>query len=131
MSGIDHRRLLNLVMILGCAIPAVAQSLGPRCVVSVMNRTVTVKPDGSWVLPNLPANFGRIRARVTCVENGITRFGSSDWFQIPANGVVRTPPVSLEDVGDAVTNRGLCEQGSTPLACSDQRVDHVHVQVNP
>lgn len=43
---------------LGIARPALAQ-LNENCMVSVLNRTVRANPDGSWVLSNVPANFGR------------------------------------------------------------------------
>src|SRR5207244_990956 len=55
---------------------AAQQSLGiqlnENCTISVLNRNVRVRPDGSWVLPNVPANFGQVRARVTCIVNGPT-----------------------------------------------------------
>ena len=50
------------------------------CTVSIFNRTVQVNPDGSWELPNVPAGTGQVKARATCVENGITRSGESAFF---------------------------------------------------
>ena len=44
--------------------PASAQ-LNENCVVSVLNRNVQARADGTWVLPNIPANFGSVRARAT------------------------------------------------------------------
>src|SRR5438132_6854346 len=73
---------------------AVAQ-LNQSCTVSVLNRTVQVNADGSWVLPNIPANFGQVRARATCVQNGVTQSGQSDFFLLPANGSVTLPPIKL------------------------------------
>src|SRR5437764_13908557 len=73
---------------------ALAQ-LNENCTVSVLNRTVRVNPDGSWVLPNVPANFGQVKVRATCVENGVTRSGESDFFTIPANGAVNLPQIVL------------------------------------
>jgi hypothetical protein len=52
--------------ILTLAMPLTAQ-IDETCTVSILNRTIQVKPDGTWVLPNIPANQGRIRARATCV----------------------------------------------------------------
>jgi len=72
-----------------------AQVLNQSCIVAVLNRTVQVNADGSWVLPNVPANFGPIRARATCVQNGVTTFGQSALFTIPANGVVNLPHIQL------------------------------------
>jgi len=72
-----------------------AAGLNEHCVVSVLNRNVQAKADGTWVLPNLPANFGKVRARATCVQDGITSYGQSDEFTIPPNGSVTLPPIAL------------------------------------
>jgi len=40
-------------------VPGTAQ-LNQNCVVSVLNRNVQVNADGTWVLPNIPANFGSV-----------------------------------------------------------------------
>ena len=72
--------------------------LTENCTVSVLNRNIQVKADGTWVLPNIPANQGRIRARATCTLNGITRFGQSGLFTITQNGSVDVPPITLGTV---------------------------------
>src|SRR5579884_1129119 len=69
--------------------------LNQNCTVSVLNRTVQVNPDGSWVLPNIPANFGQVKARATCVQNGVTTFGESAFFTVPANNAVNLPAITL------------------------------------
>jgi hypothetical protein len=74
--------------------PAHAQ-LNENCVVSVLNRNVQAKADGTWVLPNIPANFGNVRARATCVQAGVTSYGESANFTIPANGSINLPPIVL------------------------------------
>src|SRR5438270_8978541 len=73
---------------------ALAQ-LNQNCVVSVLNRTVQVNADGSWVLPNIPANFGQVKARATCVQNGLTTFGESDFFSVSPNTAVNLPTITL------------------------------------
>src|SRR5712671_1724690 len=73
-------------LILCAAEFTLAQKLNENCTVSVLNRSVRVNPDGSWVLPNIPANFGQVKARATCVQNGVTTSGESDFFTVPANG---------------------------------------------
>jgi hypothetical protein len=73
---------------------ALAQ-LNQNCTVSVLNRTVPVNADGSWVLPNIPANFGQVKARATCTQNGVTTFGESDFFTVSANGAVNLPAITL------------------------------------
>lgn len=82
-----------------------AQQLDEHCTVNILNRTVQVRQDGTWVLPNIPAGFGNMRARATCVENGVTTSGQSGFFNIvpsrmnavvPFNvGVVDPIPESL------------------------------------
>jgi len=61
--------------------------LNQNCTVSILNRTTQAQVDGSWSISNVPAGFGTVRARATCVNNGITQFGQSDLFQIAANQV--------------------------------------------
>jgi hypothetical protein len=87
--------MVAVVVMLLCAAQAGWAQLSENCTVSVLNRTVRVNPDGSWVLPNIPANFGQVKARATCVENGVTRSGESEFFTIPANGVINLPVIVL------------------------------------
>jgi len=42
---------------------------------------------GGWRIANVPANFDRLRARATCIENGVTRSGQSDYFTLTQNRV--------------------------------------------
>ena len=85
---------LILVAMPGAPDDAAAQ-LNQNCTVSVLNRTVRVNADGTWVLPNVPANTGRVKARATCVQNGVTRFGESEFFTVPRNGIVNLPRIVL------------------------------------
>jgi hypothetical protein len=89
-----RRILVTILLSLGFVVPVHAQ-LNQNCVVSVLNRTVQVKPDGTWVLPNIPANFGRVRARATCVENGQMRSGESAYFTLSSNQSVNIPRIIL------------------------------------
>ena len=61
----------------------------------MLNRNVQVKPDGTWVLPNIPANFGPVRARVTCIIDGQTISGESEPFTVPPSGSVNVPRIIL------------------------------------
>ncbi len=82
--------------VLACALCSAALGqLNQNCTVSVLNRSVPVNPDGSWVLPNIPANFGQVKARATCVQNGQTIFGESAYFTVPANGAANLPAITL------------------------------------
>lgn len=74
-----------------------AQSpLDESCVVSVLNRSAQVQPGRVWVLPNVPANIGRVRVRATCSAGGITRSGQSDLVSIPASGVIDIPIIRFD-----------------------------------
>jgi hypothetical protein len=89
-------RLGVLSMLALCtARTASAQFNSDNCTVSVLNRSVLVNTDGSWVLPNIPANFGLVRARVTCIVDGQTISGESDPFLVPANGVINLPHITF------------------------------------
>lgn len=66
------RWLFMLLLALSLATVAHAQ-LNENCTVSILNRTAQARPDGTWIATNVPANFGQVRARATCVENGIGR----------------------------------------------------------
>ena len=96
-KGRVRRPALSALLLLSTvAIQTVtAAQLNEHCIVSVLNRNVQVNPDGSWVLPNVPANFGPVRARATCVENGITRSGQSALFTLLASGVLNLPDIIL------------------------------------
>lgn len=74
-----------------------AAQLDDTCMVSALNRTAPVRADGSWVLPNVPANQGPVRVRATCVANGVTRSGESDFIAIPANGTIDVTEIRFGD----------------------------------
>src|SRR5712691_8187704 len=82
---------------LAVAGPAGGAALNENCIVSVLNRSAKVQADGSWVLPNVPSNIGRVRVRATCVENGITRSGQSEYFTITRNGAIKVPDILFDD----------------------------------
>jgi len=84
--------------------PVALAQLDQNCTVSVLNRNVPVNSDGSWVLPNVPANFGQVRARATCVRNGVTTSGESALFTLPANGIVNLPDIVLGPVTQIPTS---------------------------
>jgi hypothetical protein len=76
-------------------LPPAPSRLDATCVVAVLNRTTQVNHDGTWILPTVPANFGPVRARATCVRSGITLFGQSDLFSIGTNQSVNLPDITL------------------------------------
>ncbi len=106
--GAVHRSrwkgLIALVAVASFSAPPAAAQLDDSCVVSALNRTAPVEPDGTWVLPNVPANVGPVRVRATCVEEGLTRAGQSGFFTVPVAGVVRVPEI-LFDAPEPVPER--------------------------
>lgn len=87
--------VIAMSVLIWLAFPLHAQQLNDSCVVSVLNRTVQVNADGSWVLPNVPADFGLVRARATCIQNGVTTFGQSDLFSLGANQTLNLPHIQF------------------------------------
>lgn len=67
--------------------------LDENCIINVLNRTVSVQDDGTWLLANVPSNMGQIRARATCTRDGNTERGASDYFSIVNNQFSVTPPI--------------------------------------
>ena len=112
------RRAVARVVGVGLAslgfVPAHAATLKEGCVVSILNRSAQVRADGSWVLPNVPANIGQVRARATCVDGGRTTSGQSPYFVIPANGIVDVPEIVFGQPSP-VPARLTVETPSSPL----------------
>ena len=71
--------------------------LDEHCTVSTLNRTAPVDQNGVWVLPNVPANVGRVRIRATCVEDGTLRSGQSDFITVPADGIIEVAEIVFDD----------------------------------
>lgn len=101
-------KVITFVAFILCATNvALAQKLNENCTVSILNRTVRVNPDGSWVLPNIPANFGQVKARATCVQNGVTTSGESGFFTVTPNGAVNLPAIVLGNVTQVPVSLGI------------------------
>ena len=79
--------------------------LDENCVVSVLNRTVSAGINGEFSLPNVPSAMGLIRARATCVREGKTLSGQTDYFAVVQNETVDVGAFILEGRGDPTTIR--------------------------
>ncbi|WP_262964899.1 Ig-like domain-containing protein, partial [Methylobacter psychrophilus] len=93
--------LYRVILILGITLNGPAQSttiLDENCVVNILNRTVQVNKDGSWTMPNVPSQMGRVRARATCIKLGETFSGESDYFTIVQNGVAQVPEIIFQNI---------------------------------
>src|SRR5262249_48819263 len=119
------------LLLAGLAHSAWSQQLDESCTVSVLNRSVRVNPDGSWVLPNIPANFGKVRARVTCVIDGRTVTGESEPFEVVAGQGLNVPRITLGETRPIPTELTITARaqtlttvgGSMPLAVSGHYSD--------
>lgn len=102
MMNMKHRVGVSLrtgIFILAAYAGAPVQAaLDDSCVVNILNRTISVGADGGWSLPNVPSNMGRIRARATCVRNGLTETGQSDYVTLIANQVNEIPEIHFEQI---------------------------------
>ncbi len=93
--------LYRVILILGIILNGHVQSatiLDENCVVNILNRTVQVNKDGSWTMPNVPSQMGRVRARATCIKLGETFSGESDYFNIIQNGVAQVPEITFQNI---------------------------------
>ena len=75
------------------AVSEASAQLNETCTVSILNRSTQVRPNGTWIVTNIPVGQGRVRARAVCTFNGVTRFGQSDLFIVPPNGSVTLTPI--------------------------------------
>src|SRR5436190_1690905 len=92
------RALATAAAVLLLAMPMAAQTatrLDQNCTVSILNRNAVVAPDGTWLVPNIPAGFGQVRARATCVTPTGTKSGESPLFDVPVNGGIDVPAIVL------------------------------------
>ena len=88
-------KAIAVVFLTQSAFSAEAQ-LNQTCTVSALNRTAPVDAEGVWVLPNVPATIGEVRVRATCVDDGVTRSGQSDFFTVPADGVIEVADIVFD-----------------------------------
>ncbi len=115
----------------GLVVSGESPLLNDRCLVSALNRSARVRPNGVWVLPNVPANTGRIRVRASCVEaDGLTRSGQSDFFVVPVNGVVEVPEIAFQNPAPIPASLTLSGPATT-LTTAGQTVQLVARAVYP
>lgn len=91
-----------VAFLLTLTIDATAQTtIDDNCIVNVLNRTVSVNPDGGWSLPNIPSTQGNVRARITCVDDdGNTTSGQTDYFRVVDNGITRVGDFIFEEASN-------------------------------
>jgi hypothetical protein len=136
-ANIRRSRIAVLaVLLILAAIPAFAQEdppealeLNENCTVSILNRNALVSPASGWTIPNVPANFGRVRARASCIIDGVTRFGESVLFDVIADGDVNVPPITLgatTPIPEIMTLTATVQTLSAPGATAQLTVNGVY-----
>lgn len=96
MRRIEFIQLISAALITSAtATNARAQALDEDCTVAILNRTTRARADGSWQLDNVPANFGQVRARATCLRDGQTLRGESELIVLQPNLTNGLEPVVL------------------------------------
>ncbi|MBF0286971.1 MAG: hypothetical protein HQM14_04065 [SAR324 cluster bacterium] len=89
--------------------------LDENCTINILNRTIQVQNDGGWALPNIPANMGRIRARATCIRDGKTITGQSDYFTVGPNGITEVGEILFEKTDPIPSSLTFIPPESTTL----------------
>ena len=91
----------GLLMLVQSVVTAEVLTLDETCIVSILNRSVQVQADGSWDLDNVPSFMGQVRARATCVRNGATEFGQTEFFTVVTNGNIQVGKFEIVE-GEAI-----------------------------
>ena len=94
---------------------ASAMVLDHRCSVNIMNRTVQVQADGTWEMNNVPSFMGRVRARATCVNSGVTTSGQSEFFSLTDNGTTIVEDIFFDDPSPIPVSLGFSTTGDLSL----------------
>ncbi|MCF6212304.1 MAG: Ig-like domain-containing protein, partial [Gammaproteobacteria bacterium] len=95
---------------------AAQAQLDENCVINILNRTVQVSPDGTWSMPNVPSTMGQVRARATCVKDGVTTAGQSDYFEMITNQRTVVSDIIFEDLAPIPSELNIAPSASLVLS---------------
>src|ERR1700674_1333357 len=91
--------LSSLALVIAVALTGpLAAQLDSTCMVSALNRTAPVDDSGVWLLPNVPADLGKVRIRATCVapDRTVRSGASASLYALPVNGAVSVRDISFQ-----------------------------------
>lgn len=100
----------------------VEQDLNENCTVSILNRTAQVRPDGTWLLLNVPSRFGEVRARATCVENGLTMSSEAGFFAVTTDRMSAIVPLAVSGAVEPIPESMLLSAPTTTLSATGATV---------
>ncbi|MCA9537557.1 MAG: Ig-like domain-containing protein, partial [Myxococcales bacterium] len=81
-------------LVLGAS-PAFAEKLDQRCTATMLNRTAPVNSFGGFAIPNVPAERGIYRVRVSCERNGRLVRGQSQILDLVPNAETPVGPIEF------------------------------------
>ncbi|MCK4494181.1 MAG: hypothetical protein KAU26_09005, partial [Methylococcales bacterium] len=88
--------MTSIFLMLCITLVNASTTLDENCVINILNRTIQVNKNGGWSMPNIPSQMGKIRARATCVQDGKTISGQSNYFTVIRNGITRVGDITFE-----------------------------------
>lgn len=103
-----------------CADSLQAQAMD-LCTVTANGMTATVRPDGSFEIPNVPAGTNLIRVEAVCDLYGVKLYSVSDFFEVVEDQVIQVglqdftllPPPSVVSIGAMASAPTLTTKGQT------------------
>ncbi len=122
MRRLNLRQGMMAIILAGLFLSAFqvkAVVLDENCVISVLNRAIQVNPDGGWSLPNVPSNMGQIRARATCVNDGKTVSGQSDYFSVLRDDIVDVSAIVFEGLDPIPSSLSIASAGAITMNVID------------
>ena len=112
--------MLVLVLLLCGGVPQSSSAeplvLDQDCMVNILNRSVQGFPGGGFTMPNVPSTMGQIRARATCVRNGVTISGQTDYFSVINNATVNVGDFLTGAVNPIPSSLAFTHTGNDPDA---------------
>jgi len=66
-------------------------------------------------MPNVPSNMGQVRARATCIQDGVTVSGQSDYFSVVINQINEVGDIIFGDITPTPTSISIDPPGASTL----------------
>jgi hypothetical protein len=83
------------ILLAALIVPSASAQLQENCVVTALNRSARVAPDGTWQLGNIPTDRGPVRIRATCQTASGLQVGATDLLTLPPGGSADLPQILL------------------------------------